>query len=191
MVNAGSNTVSMFTIDDYNPTQLAYVNTVSSRGEFPLSVTASADTNSACVFNGGNNGSVSCYRIHMNGLVPIGDSFQALNLNQTNPPKGPPGTGSQIAFSSNGELLYVTVKGNPMTNATGYVNTYTMVSGVMQNATTVNTGAMSLPFGFVETPNNGLMISDAGYGFDVMELKNLMPMVTDAYNISGQMASCW
>jgi len=59
----------------------------------------------------------------------------------------------------------VIVKGNPMTNATGYVNMYSMANGVMY-VTTVNTGAMSLPFGFVETPNNGLMISDAGYGFD-------------------------
>ena len=60
MLDAGSNKVSTFSINDYNPIQLAFVNTVSSRGEFPLSVTASADTNSACVFNGGSNASVSC-----------------------------------------------------------------------------------------------------------------------------------
>jgi hypothetical protein len=49
------------------------------------------------------------------GLIPIPNTTRYLGLNQTTPPTGPPGTVSDVIFSSDGEELHVSVKGTPPT----------------------------------------------------------------------------
>lgn len=59
-VNAGSNTVTMFNINQQDPTILQMVGQPqSTSGDFPMAVAFNPKTNMACVANGGANNGVS------------------------------------------------------------------------------------------------------------------------------------
>jgi len=105
-VNAGSNTVSVFSVrgDDLGLTQI-----VGSGGTFPVSVAVHGDL--VYVLNAENGGSVQGYRIFFGYLSPIPGSNRALGLD----PKATPqftNTPGQVAFSPDGSQLIVTTKAN-------------------------------------------------------------------------------
>ncbi|KAH9850346.1 hypothetical protein C2E23DRAFT_836177 [Lenzites betulinus] len=140
-VNAGSNTVSLFSIDPRTPTNIQQIGDVaSSEGEFPMSLAFNADGNRLCVLNGG-----------------------AVN--------GPAGTASHIIFSEDGKQLIASVKGVPPTPgflAVWDVAADGSLSPDFKKVAPAKDGI--LPFSMTVIPGkNAILATDAGLGFDVFD----------------------
>ncbi|KAJ7721346.1 hypothetical protein DFH07DRAFT_298947 [Mycena maculata] len=183
-VNAGSNTVSVFGIDESNPGYLTLIGKpVSSGGEFPNSLTINNAGNRVCVVNGGKINGVSCYTFNAKeGLTPIKNSVRSLGLNQTTPATGPPNTPSQIIFSPDEKQLIVSVKA-------GFLAVWDIDSdgSLSSNFSTVDGGV--LPFSLIFVPGqNALAAADPGVGFDVFNLATKTAVSTV---IPNQKANCW
>ena len=105
-VNAGSNTVSVFSVagDRLNLTQV-----LDSGGTFPVSVAVHGDV--VYVLNAENGGNVQGYVILLNHLIPIPGSNRPLGLNPAATPQFT-NTPGQVAFSPDGSELFVTTKAN-------------------------------------------------------------------------------
>jgi 6-phosphogluconolactonase (cycloisomerase 2 family) len=69
-LQAGSNTISMFSINPDHPSQLTAVgDPVPSEGEFPMSLAFNKQGTMLCVLNGGQVNGVNCYKVDpQNGL---------------------------------------------------------------------------------------------------------------------------
>jgi len=196
-VNAGSDTVSMFSINPEDPTDITLVGEpVASGGEFPTSVAAHG--NNVCVLNGGKVNGVMCYTADAKeGLKPSG-KFHALSVEQTTPPVGPHGALSQVMFSTDGSKVIVSFKGRPAelgTYANGYVARWNMFSNgtldsdsfesiVPDNAT----GALR-PFGMANIPGTDAVIAtDSQIGVSVYDFKTGKSI---GLPIKNQGATCW
>jgi len=175
VVNAGSDTASVFQIDFQNPAFIRMIGQpVSTEGNFPVSATIDTKTGNACVLNAGENNGVSCYTVDLRkGLVPIPNSVRSLNLKLTTPPSNPDNTPSQILFSDDGKRLFASVKGSK--GNTGFVAVWT-----------VNDDGSLSPDFKKNTPNGGanpasltlirgadaLMNTDIGKGINVLDFGN-------------------
>jgi hypothetical protein len=89
VVNAGSSTVTLFTIDPQNPARIRLAGApVWSGGEFPVSATIDKKSGNVCVLNSGAYNSVSCYTANQkSGLRPIANSIRSLNLGNSTTPR--------------------------------------------------------------------------------------------------------
>jgi 6-phosphogluconolactonase (cycloisomerase 2 family) len=105
-VNAGSNTVSVFSVWG---DQLTLRQVVNSGGSFPVSVAVHG--NLVYVVNAENGGTVQGYVVIFGHLVPLPGSGRALGLNAAATPQFT-NTPGQVAFSPNGSQLIVTTKAN-------------------------------------------------------------------------------
>ncbi|KAG8731387.1 hypothetical protein FRC12_019759 [Ceratobasidium sp. 428] len=214
VVNAGTNTVTMFKINHMNPTEIHMIGKVSTRiytpkapkliiviqpvssgGEFPVSVAFSEQTNEVCVLNGGRINGVQCYWTDMiKGLVPIPNTTRSLGLNQTTPATGPPGSVSNIIFSADGEELYVSVKGVAPTP--GFVATYKVnkADGSLSDKlvkTTPATGGVS-PFSMTLIPyTKALLATDPAIGFGIFDFSKGSPAHSTIHPVQNQRANCW
>jgi len=114
-VNPGSNTLSMFSINNENPTKLQLIGSpVSSRGQFPISVAINKEGNLVCALNGGAVNGINCYKPDPKlGLIEKPNTLRSLGIKQSTPPTGPPGTASQILLSPDGKKVIASVKGVP------------------------------------------------------------------------------
>ena len=198
-VNAGSNTISLFSIDPKDPTSLTPLgDPVSSEGEFPISLAFNADGTRLCVLNGGAVSGVNCYKVDKKlGPVAISNSLRlltdtsALKGTQT-PPAGPTNTASQVLFSEDGKQLIVSVKGTPQ--APGFFAIWTVaadgsLSKDFQNVALAKGGA--LPFGMSVIPGKkALLATDPALGFDILDLDSGNKR-SSANKITGQAATCW
>lgn len=88
VVNAGSNSVSVFDIDPSDPGRPTFATALPSHGDFPISLAASPDGKTLCVLNGGANNCVACYEAGSNGWKHNKSWDRALGLNLTTPPHG-------------------------------------------------------------------------------------------------------
>ncbi|KAH9945452.1 uncharacterized protein BXZ73DRAFT_38765, partial [Epithele typhae] len=198
VVNAGSNTVSLFNIDPKEPTNLTPLgDPVSSEGEFPISLAFHPDGTKFCVLNGGLVNGVNCYKIDkklgpfaiVNGLRLLTDQIK-----QTTPPAGPANTASQVVFSEDGKQLIVSVKGTPP-NDPGFfavwgVNGDGSLTADFQKVAPGKGGL--LPFSMTVIPGkNAILATDAGIGFDVLNLNLNDKSKNTANKIGGQVATCW
>jgi len=175
VVNAGSDTVSLFQIDFQNPAFVRMIGQpVSSEGNFPVSATINGVNGNVCVLNAGQNNGVSCYTVDLRkGLVPIPNSVRSLNQKLTTPPANQDNTPSQILFSDDGKRLFASVKGSK--TATGFVAAWT-----------VNDDVSLSPDFQKNTPNGGqnpasltiirgadaLMNTDIGKGLNILDFGN-------------------
>ncbi|KAJ7698145.1 hypothetical protein B0H17DRAFT_1051234 [Mycena rosella] len=175
VVNAGSDTVSIFQIDFQNPAFVRMIGQpVSSQGNFPVSATINTQNGNVCVLNAGQNNGVSCYTVDLRkGLVPIANSVRSLNQKLTTPPANPDNTPSQILFSDDGKRLFASVKGS--NNTAGFVAAWT-----------VNDDGSLSPNFDKNTPNGGqnpasltiirgadaLMNTDIGKGINILDFGN-------------------
>ena len=105
-VNAGSNTVSVFTVSG---DQLSLSQTVPSGGDFPVSVAVRGSL--AYVLNARDGATVSGLRIDNQHVQPIQGSTQQLGLDPTATPEFTH-TPGQVVFAPNGRQLLVTTKAN-------------------------------------------------------------------------------
>ncbi|KAL0061927.1 hypothetical protein AAF712_011211 [Marasmius tenuissimus] len=180
-VNAGSNTLALFSIDEKDPAVLTKIGSlVGSGGEFPISVAFNSKGDTLCALNGGEVNSVSCFKANNeDGLTPLAGGNRILGLKQTTPATGAPASASHILFSEDDKQLIASVKGIPdPNNGRGVV-------GALAVYDVGNNGALSeepkvfappenglAPFGMALVPNKkAVVVADPANGFDVIDIE--------------------
>ncbi|RDX51121.1 hypothetical protein K466DRAFT_499948 [Polyporus arcularius HHB13444] len=192
-VNAGSNTISLFSIDPSTPTNINQIgNPVSSEGEFPMSLAFNADGSRLCTLNGGTVNNVICYTVDKkSGLKAMPNTLRALGLNQTTPATGPAGSASHVIFSEDGKQLFASVKGVPPATP-GFIAAFDVQDDGSLSSDFKSIPAPSgglLPFSMTVIPGkNALLVTDPGVGFDIIDLAGNS---SSAVKIDGQSATCW
>jgi len=199
-VNAGSNSVSMFTINPHQPTELTLEGAAASGGEFPVSVAFSRDRRTLCILNGGAKNGVRCLLLvndpqtRRRSLVLLPEMTKDLNQPITTPP-GVAFSVSDIIFTPDSSQLLVSVKGSPVDNQTGYVASFTMDGKGVLN---YPRGALT-PFGLSILPGTGLTTEPVlvfadpfggGYGVGVLSSSGFM-RASVMVPVPGQIATCW
>ncbi|KAH6714828.1 hypothetical protein DL95DRAFT_310985 [Leptodontidium sp. 2 PMI_412] len=191
-VNAGSNTISMFSIDKADPSHPTLINTASTLGEFPSSVAYSSKLKTACVINGGAVAGVSCFSVdHSKGLKPQG-GLRSIAIGQTTPPVGPPGTVSDIVFNPSETALFVSIKGAPPTPGSIYV--YPVIDGYVSTTPVVSKPATLLvdfSLNFLGSDNKAV-ITDPAYGASLVDISSKFYVtVSKQIVVAGEKAICW
>ncbi|GKT52679.1 3-carboxymuconate cyclase [Colletotrichum tofieldiae] len=198
-VNAGSNTMTMFAIDQSDPTKLTMVGQpVAVPGEFPNTVAASQKNNLVCVGSSGAKSGISCAKFSENGVGAM-DMLRSVDLNQTTPPAGPTNTISQAFFSNDESTLLATVKGDPDKMKTGFLAAYQVESGgggtsVSQSGMRSSPNGTAVLFGSSTIPNtNNIFATDASFGGAVLSLdkQTNVASVKGMAAVDGQKATCW
>lgn len=192
----------MFAIDRADPTKLKMVgNPVSVKGEFPNTVAASEKHKIVCVTSTGAVAGISCGSFSSCGIGAM-DDLRPIDLKQTTPPVGPTNTVSQVFFSNDQDTLYVTVKGDPSKNSTGFLGAFPVQgkSACMAKASVSREGVMSSPegtvvlFGSSRIPKStDLFVTDASFGAVVLAIDPKTEVATAKGKgvIEGQKATCW
>ncbi len=182
-VNAGSNTISVFSVQGDN---LTLRQTISSGGTFPVSVAVHGDFVS--VLNAENGGAIQEYVTFFGRLYPIGGSNRALGL--TIPTDGTQFTHTpgQVAYSPDGSQLIVTTKAS--SNAIDVFNVG--IFGSLSPSPVINTVAGTVPFAITFDQVGHLVIGEAGTSalatFALNRNGTVSPIDTLA---SGQGGLCW
>ncbi|KAK7019830.1 hypothetical protein R3P38DRAFT_2970367 [Favolaschia claudopus] len=198
VVNAGSDTASVFQIDFQNPAFIRMIGQpISTQGNFPVSATIDVTTGNACILNAGEKNGVSCYKVDLRkGLVPIPNSVRSLNLKLKTPPENPDNTPSQILFSDDGKRLFASVKGSK--GNTGFLAVWT-----------VNDDGSLSPDFEKNVPNGGanpasltvvrgadaLMNTDIGKGLNIFDFtksnNNKTKAETQDFQVGGSSHVAW
>jgi hypothetical protein len=199
-VNAGSNTVSLFSIDPKDPAKLNLVGRPQNTGgEFPMSLAFNKEGKQLCVLNGGKVNGVNCFKVDQKkGLVSQANTKRDLGINQTTPATGPAGSTSHVIFSEDGKQLVASVKGTPPTP--GFLAMWNVeqdgsLSADFQKVAPEKGGL--LPFSMTAIPGkNAILATDAGLGFDIFDMSNKGDVKgnnakSSANEIKGQKATCW
>jgi 6-phosphogluconolactonase (cycloisomerase 2 family) len=143
VVNAGSNDVSLFTVNGDGSLSLA--DRVASGGTMPISVTISG--NLLYTVNAGGTGNISGFTIANGDLTTIAGSTRPLSSSAAGP--------AEIAFAPGGQWLVVTEKN------TNKISTYPVgPNGAAGAGVTTNSSGMT-PFGFAFTNSGFLIVSEA------------------------------
>lgn len=184
----------MFAIDPQNPAKLTVVGKPAAvPGEFPVTVAATA--NLMCVGTSGGTGGVSCASFSNEGLGAM-DALRPFGLNQTTPPVGPFNTVSQVFFSRDAKILYVTVKGDTPNNKTGFLASFAVRPGtaVSAKAKTSSPDGTSFLFGSTTIPGSeDIFVTDATFGAVVLSVDAATGAATVRGRgvVAGQRATCW
>ncbi|CCF39571.1 hypothetical protein CH063_00028 [Colletotrichum higginsianum] len=198
-VNAGSNTITMFEIDQSNPTKLTMVGQpIAVPGQFPNTVAASQKNGIVCVGSSGAVSGISCAKFSANGVAAM-DTLRSIELNQTTPPAGPTNTISHAFFSNDEKTLFVTVKGDPEKKKTGFIAAYQVESGsgsplVCEQGVRSSPNGTAVLFGSSTIPNTtDLFTTDASFGAAVLsiEASTNAATVKGMAAVDGQKATCW
>ncbi|KAK0112196.1 hypothetical protein ONS96_001448 [Cadophora gregata f. sp. sojae] len=195
-VNPGSNTLSMFSISPTDPTVLTMVGQAAdTMGEFPVSVAVSTSLSQACVASSGAKAGIACfYMCPYNGLMPLDTALRPFDLNQSTPPVGPFNTVSQTFFNRDSTMLITTVKGNPMTNNTGFLSVFPVVNSIVsQTETRSSPAGTGVLFGAALLPNSSdIFVTDASFGSARLSLSSVNTARTVFLTkIADQKATCW
>ncbi|KAJ3251281.1 hypothetical protein HK103_002551 [Boothiomyces macroporosus] len=193
-VNPGSNSVSMFSIDQADPTRIKLLQTADSCGDFPVALAFSSKLQMLCVVNGGANNSVMCYSVGANGLQGLPDTTRPLGFKQTTPPNGPLGTVSDVLFNDDSSQVLVSVKGNPPANFTGFIASFAVQGNALADKPVLNEPKGSVaPFSMSLVPNtnNRVLFTDAGVGFGLLDLQQGTESASAVVPVQGQGAICW
>lgn len=181
VVNAGSNTVSVFGVDG-DRLQLRQV--LPSGGVFPVSVAVHHDV--VYVANAQEGGSVQGYRVFGHVVVPIRAWNRPLGLDPTLTAFTQ--TPGQVAFSPDGSQLLVTTKAN-----TDSIDVFALGRfGGPVGSVVHNVRAGSVPFALDFAPDGTVLVTDAGPAA-VTSLRlhadgTLTPLSTV---VTGQRGTCW
>jgi 6-phosphogluconolactonase len=179
-VNAGSNDITVFRVEDNG---LTLVDKVSAHGSTPISLTAHADL--LYVLNTGATGNISGFHITPDGhLSYLQNSTRALSDDNAGP--------AQIQFNNEGTQLVVTEK-----NTNG-ISTYS-VNGVGEASDVTSHSAIGItPFGFDFDNHDHLLVTDAFGGasgqsavtsFSLSNAGNLS--LIDGPRGTNQTSACW
>jgi 6-phosphogluconolactonase (cycloisomerase 2 family) len=183
-VNAGSNTVSVFSVWG---DQLTLRQVVNSGGSFPVSV--AVHDNLVYVVNAEDGGTVQGYVDVFGHLVPLPGSGRALGLNATATPQFT-NTPGQVAFSPNGSQLIVTTKANGSdidVFGVGY-------RGYLSSVPTVNAEPGAVPFGVTFDRAGHLVVAESSSTTPAVATfaLNADGTVTQLDLVpTGKAATCW
>jgi 6-phosphogluconolactonase (cycloisomerase 2 family) len=183
-VNAGSNTVSVFSVWG---DQLTLRQVVNSGGSFPVSVAVHG--NLVYVVNAENGGTVQGYVVANGHLVPLPGSARPLGLNAAATPQFT-NTPGQVAFSPNGSQLIVTTKANGSD-----IDVYGVdYRGYLSPAPVVNAEPGAVPFGVTFDQAGHLVVAESSSTTPAVATFALNPngTVTQLALVpTGQAATCW
>jgi 6-phosphogluconolactonase (cycloisomerase 2 family) len=181
-VNAGSNTVSVFSVSG---DRLALRQVVKSGGTFPVSVAVHGDL--VYVLNALNGGSIQGFVVLGGHLVSVPSWNRGLNLDSTATPQFV-NTPGQVGFTADGSQLVVTTKANGSD-----VDVFRLGwLGAPSIAPVVTAEPGAVPFSFVNDGTNRLYLTYAGTNAVATVTVNADGTVTqDAVSATGQAATCW
>jgi 6-phosphogluconolactonase (cycloisomerase 2 family) len=180
-VNAGSNSVSVFSV---RGDQLTLRQVVNSGGAFPVSVTVRH--NLVYVLNAENGGTVQGYLVAFDHLVPLPKSNRPLGLNPAATPQFTT-TPGQVAFSPDGSKLIVTTKANGNDIDVFNVGFF----GYLSTSPVVNAEPGTVPFGVTFDQAGHMLVSESSGALATFTL-NPDGTVTQLDAVpSGQVATCW
>jgi 6-phosphogluconolactonase (cycloisomerase 2 family) len=181
-VNAGSNTVSVFSVDG---ARLNLREIVPSGGTFPVSITVHDDL--VYVLNALDGGSVAGFHVRSQLLDPIAGSQRSLGLDPNATPQFT-GTPGQVGFSPMGGQLVVTTKAGGQSVDTFQVGPH----GLLSASPVVNSLPGTVPFAFDFVRNGTFALTEAGTNtvasFALDHDGTLAPLSSVP---TGQMATCW
>ena len=182
-VNAGSNTVSVFSVAGDH---LFLRQVVSSGGAFPVSVTVHDGL--VYVLNALGGGSVQGYFSFFGHLFPIPGSHRSLGLTIPSDSNQFTHTPGQVAFSPDGSQLIVTTKLNLSAIDVFRVGPF----GNLSAAPVVNTEPGTGPFGVAFDPAGHLVVANTEANSLATYVLNPDGTVRllDAVG-TGQVATCW
>ncbi|KAF8638972.1 hypothetical protein AX17_001804 [Amanita inopinata Kibby_2008] len=194
LVNAGSNTLSVFRIDRENPTNLVMVGKpVPSGGDFPNSVALNNAENVLCALNTGKVNNINCFTVDARrGLSPLPNTTRSLGLPQSNPPTAPTNTGSQLAFTPDDQQLIVSVKGVPNP---GRMSIYDVAAdgSLSEQPRTMYGGQATWSITFIPG-KNAILSADPFVGYDIFDLDAFAAnssMQAAEFKVDSQQAICW
>jgi hypothetical protein len=151
-VNAGSNTVSVFSVSE---DRLRLRQVIGSGGTFPVSVAVRGHL--VYVLNAENGGAVQGYRLFFGRLFPIPDANRPLGLDPTATPQFTH-TPGQVAFSPAGSQLIVTTKANG-----NDIDVFGIgFGGGLSAHPVVNSEPGTIPFGVAFDPAGHLVVAETG-----------------------------
>jgi 6-phosphogluconolactonase (cycloisomerase 2 family) len=179
-VNAGSNTVSVFSV---RGDQLTLRQVISSGGTFPVSVAVHG--NLVYVLNAENGGSVQGYFVFFGRLFPLPGSNRPLGLSASPTYLTSPG---QVAFSPDGSKLIVTTKAS-----TSAIDVFDVgFFGLLSPSPVVNSEPGTVPFAVTFDPAGHLVVAEAGTDALATFTLNRDGTVTLLDSVgTGQSATCW
>jgi 6-phosphogluconolactonase (cycloisomerase 2 family) len=181
-VNAGSNTLSLFSV---RGDRLSLRQVVSSGGTFPVSVAVHGDL--VAVANADAGGSVQEYRVLFGHLLAIPGSNRALGLDPTATPQFTH-TPGQVAYSPDGSKLIVTTKANGNNIDVFGVGPF----GGLSAMPVVNVEPGTVPFGITFDHAGHLVVAETGLNALATFKLNGNGTVTLIDSVaSGQAATCW
>ncbi|KAF8630522.1 hypothetical protein AX15_002868 [Amanita polypyramis BW_CC] len=199
LVNAGSNTVTVFKINPNRPSELKILGRpVYSGGDFPVSVAINNAGNMVCALNGGTINGVSCFRLDSRkGLIPLPNATRLLNLPQSLIPNGPTTTVSEVTFTEDGKKLVVAVKGsseNPQ-NEPGYIVVWDVYEDKSLSAEFKRMIGGAWVWALTQIPGRNAFISgDVVTGAEIYDLDALArnsSAQSRNVQIPGHIAVCW
>ena len=181
-VNAGSNTVSVFSV---HGDRLRLEQTAGSGGTFPVSV--AVHDNHVEVLNALNGGSVQGYLVVLGHLIPLPGSNRPLGLNPSATPQFTT-TPGQVVFSPDGSRVIVTTKANGNDIDVFRVGPL----GYLSAAPVVNAEPGTVPFAVQFDRAGNLVVAEAGTNalasFHLEADGTLDPLASVP---TGQAATCW
>ena len=181
-VNAGSNTVSVFSV---RGDRLDLQQVISSGGQFPVSVAVHGGL--VYVLNARAGGSVQGYVIAFDHLFPLFGPNRPLGLDASATPEFV-NTPGQVAFSPDGAQLIVTTKANGNAIDVFHVGFF----GSLSAKPVVNTEPGTVPFAITFDPAGNLVIAEAGTNALATYSLHNDGTITPLGSVgTGQAATCW
>ena len=184
-VNAGSNTVSVFSV---RGDQLTLRQVVNSGGTFPVSVAAHGDL--VYVLNAEGEGSLQGYFVAFGHLFPIPGSNRSLGLTPVTNGNQFTNTPGQVAFSPDGSQVVVTTKANGNDIDVFHVG----FLGLLSSSPVENSEPGAVPFGITFDPAGHLVVAESSSTDPALAtfVLNRDGTVTPFDTVgTGQPATCW
>jgi hypothetical protein len=181
-VNAGSNTVTVFSV---HGDRLSRRQVISSGGDFPVSIAVHGDL--VYVLNARDGGSVQGYRRVGHRLVLVPAWHRALGLDPTAAPEFTH-TPGQIAFTPDGSALVVTTKANGNDLDVFAIDAH----GAPARTPVVTLDDGAVPFGVTFDARGHLAVAEAGTNaVATFTLKHDGKLTLVSRTATGQAATCW
>src|SRR2546426_4820636 len=171
-VNAGSNSISFFTV---RPNGLDLEATVPSGGSTPISLTVHDKL--LYVLNAGGSGNITGFTVGTNTLTPIAGSTRPLGTGSSGP--------AEVAFSPDGGTLVVAEK------SSSTIDTYVVGSNGIAGAPTHSASAGATPFGFDFDNRGHLLVSNASGSASSYSISAGGASVISGSVLTYQGAPCW
>ncbi|KAI9811295.1 MAG: hypothetical protein M1826_003271 [Phylliscum demangeonii] len=203
VVNAGSNTVTLFEIDADDATKLVMVGKPTyTLGDFPVSVAVSERLQQACVANTGVKAGIACFQITSGGLVALESQLsRVFDLQQTTPPSILKTDISHTVFNDDSTALITTVRSDA--SHTGLISVYPVLANGRVSTHDVRTfpPRTAMLFGVAPIPgtrdprtgSSAFVIADPSFGAGLFRISATTGAVATVAltAIPNQNGTCW